>query len=253
VASELFVRKGDGPLPVLYPSSGGNGTQLESVGIAVSLALLSAVLGFLSVRGLVRSYRSRSRHQLMFGLGLLCGTAALAVELVAFLGVVNSPLLQSYVFLSAAIVGVLSLGSAKSFRPGRFESLYTAYMVAVTGVVAWFSFTTPMPDSMVRAGIVVGNPPLLLLVLSSLVTIPATVVLLTAAVLHLRRAFRPQGLLLVAGACVLGAGGAFYVASFPVVLYYAEFVGIVMLFLGLTDLSRFALARPAAATHRASL
>jgi hypothetical protein len=58
---------------------------------------------------------------------------------------------------------------------------------------------------------------------------------------------------LVAGACVLGAGGAFYIASFPVILYYAEFIGIVMLFLGLTDLSRLPFARPAAATDRASL
>jgi hypothetical protein len=189
----------------------------------------------------------------MFALGLGCGTAALAVELIAYVGIVNSPLLQSYVFLSAAIVGVLSLGSAKSFRPGRFEGLYTGYMLAATGLVAWFSFTTPMPNSMVRAGIVVGNPPLLLLVLSSFVTVPATVVLLTAAVVHLRRAFRPKGLLMVVGACVLGAGGAFYIASFPVILYYAEFVGIVMLFLGLTDLSRFALAKPATTPRRASL
>ena len=94
---------------------------------------------------------------------------------------------------------------------------------------------------------------MLLLILSSFVTIPATVVLLTAAVVHLRRTFRPKGLLMITGACVLGAGGAFYIASFPVVLYYAEFVGIVMLFLGLTDLSRLSLAKPATAPERASL
>jgi len=188
----------------------------------------------------------------MFGLGLACATGALLIELVAYLGVVTSPLLEAYIFLSAAIVGVLSLGSAKSFRPGRFEVGYTAYLAVAMAAVAWVSFTTPMPLSMVRGGIIVGNPSLLLLVLSSLVTVPATVVLLTAAVVHLRRSFRPKGLLMVSGACVLGAGGAFYIASFPVVLYYAEFVGIVMLFLGLTDLSRLALARPAPTGDRAS-
>ncbi|MGP8078466.1 MAG: hypothetical protein ACLQD8_06335 [Thermoplasmata archaeon] len=227
--------------------------ELESAGIALSLALLSGVLSYLSIRGVFRSYQGRSRHQLMFALGLGCGAAAMAIELVAYLGVVNSPLLQGYVFLSAAIVGVLSLGSAKAFRPGRFEAIYAAYMVVTLGTVAWFSFTTPMAVSMVRQGIVVGNPPLLLLVLSSLVTVPATVVLLTAAVVHLRRTFRPKGLLMVAGACVLGAGGAFYIASFPVVLYYAEFVGILMLFLGLADLSRFAMTKPATAPDRVSL
>lgn len=226
---------------------------LETLGIAISIAGLTGILGYLAVRGLVRSYRDRSRHQLMFGLGLIAGTAALAVELVAYVGIVDSVLLQLYVFLSAAIVGLLSLGSARGFRAGRFEGGYTAYMAAVLVALAWFSFTTPLRSTMVDQGIIAGNPPLFLLALSFLVTLPATVVLLTAAVVHLRQSFRPKGLLMISGACVLGAGGAFYVASFPVVLYYAEFVGIVMLFLGLTDLSRFALARPAAASDRASL
>ncbi len=216
----------------------------ESIGIAISLAGLTGALAYLSARGLYRSIRDRSRHQLMFGLGLACGTAALVAELAAYLGFYNSGLLETYVFLSAAIVGVLSLGSAKSLRRGRFEWGYTAYQTAALAVVAAFSFGTPMPSTMVRAGIIAGNPPTLLLVLSSFVTVPATIVLLGAAVLHLRRSFRPQGLLMIAGASVLGAGGAFYIASFPVILYYAEFIGIVLLFLGLTDLSRLSLARP---------
>ena len=225
---------------------------VETVGVSASLAALTGVLGYLAARGLYRANRDRSRHQAMFGLGLVCGATAMLVELVAYLGFVDSPLLQTYVFLSAAIVGVLSLGSVKSFRNRWFEPLYVGYQAAAMAVVAWFSFATPMPDSMVRAGIVVGNPPLLLLILSSFVTVPATIVLLTAAAVHLRHSFRPKGLLMVSGACVLGAGGAFYIASFPVILYYAEFVGIVMLFLGLADLSRLPFARPAPAAESAS-
>jgi hypothetical protein len=228
--------------------------DLERVGVAASLAALCVVLGFLTLRGFVQSIQKRSRHQLMFGLGLACGTAALAVELVAYLGLATVWLLQSYVFLSAAIVGVLSLGSARSFRPGLFEPVYTGFIAVIGAIIAWFSFTTSLPLSMVRDGVVVGNPPVFLLVLSSIMTVPATVVLLTAAVVHLRRSFHPRGLLMISGACVLGAGGAFYIASFPVILYYAEFVGIIMLFLGLTDLSRWAVARPAAAAaNRPSL
>jgi hypothetical protein len=52
---------------------------------------------------------------------------------------------------------------------------------------------------------------------------------------------------MISGAAVLGAGGAFYIASFPVMLYYAEFIGIVLLFFGLVDFSRWALAGPVAA------
>jgi hypothetical protein len=59
------------------------------------------------------------------------------------------------------------------------------------------------------------QPAVLLFVLSSLMTVPATVVVQTAAVAHLLRSFPPWGLLLVVGACVPDAGDAFYVASFP--------------------------------------
>jgi hypothetical protein len=228
---------------------GRTSVDAESVAIATSLGLLAAALTVLSVRGFVSFYRKRSTAQMAWGVGLGFGAAAMAVELAAFVGIVSSPLLQLYVFLSAAIVGVLSLGSARAFRGPWFGRVYSVYTVAACGVVAVFSFTTPMPDSMVTQGIVTGNPPLLLLVLSSFVTVPATVVLLTAAVLSLKRSFRWRGLLMVAGASVLGAGGAFYIASFPVMLYYAEFVGILMLFIGLVDLSKLSISSPLARPH----
>ncbi len=225
--------------------------DLESWGIAASLALLTGVLGALSVRGFVRFARNHDRHQVMWAAGLGLGTAATALELVAFVGVVSTFLLQAYVFFSAAIVGVLSLGAVRAFhRPGWIRA-YEAYIGTALAAVALFSFTTPMPSSMVRAGVISGNPPLLLLVLSSLVTVPATVVLLWACVRSLRKSFRWRGLLMLSGACVLGAGGAFYIASFPVMLYYAEFVGIVLLFFGLVDFSRWSLASPTASPRPA--
>lgn len=219
--------------------------DLETLGITASLVLLGAVLGFLSFRGLLRAARDHSRHQLYFGAGLGLGTAAVAIEAIAYVGVVDTLLLQAYVFFSAAIVAVLSLGSAGSLRKGRFESAYTAFILAGCAIVAYFSFATPVSLSIVRDGVISGNPPVLLLVLSSVVTVPATVVLLAAAVLHLKRSFTSRGLMMIAGASILGAGGALYLASFPVALYYAEFIGILMLFLGLVDLSKLSLRAPA--------
>ncbi|MCI4341012.1 MAG: hypothetical protein L3K11_01340 [Thermoplasmata archaeon] len=218
--------------------------DLETAGIGLSLVLLGVVLGFLSLRGLYRAAREGSRHQLMFGAGLGIGTAAVGIEAVAYFGLVNQPLLQAYVLFSAAIVGILSLGSARTLRAGWFENAYSAFILAGCAAVAYFSFTTPVSVSIVHDGVISGNPPLVLLVLSSVVTVPATVVLLTAAVIHLRRSFRPRGLMMVAGAVILGAGGALYLASFPVALYYAEFLGILLLFLGLVDLSRLTLHAP---------
>jgi hypothetical protein len=214
-------------------------------GVGFSLLLLTVTLASLSTRGLVRFVRGGVRAQLLWGVGLALGAAATGVEFVVYLGIVNTPLLQVYVFLSAAIVGVLSLGSTRVLRNSRFERGYTAYMLAMCGAVGGLSFTTPLPSSMVSGGVVSGNPPLLLLVLSSFVTVPATCVLLGAVVLSLRKMWRWQTVLMGVGASVLAAGGALYIASFPVALYYAEFIGIVLIFLGLVSLPQIA-ASPSA-------
>jgi hypothetical protein len=210
--------------------------EIEFFAIGISLLGLSALLFVLAVRGIVRYVETRSRAQLMWGCGLALATAAMVVESVVYLGVVSSPILEAYVFFSAAIVGVLSLGATKILRSPRIERAYTAYIAATSVVVAVASFLTPLPSSMVTNGIITGNPPLFLIVLSSFVTVPATVVLLTATALSLRRSWRWQTLLMAAGAIILGAGGTLYIASFPIALYYAEFIGILLLFLGLVSL-----------------
>jgi len=206
------------------------------VAIELSLWVLCALLVVLFVRSVRKYSISRSRAELMWGGGLALAAAAMAVEAMVFLGYVSSPLLQVYVFCSAAIVGVLSLGATRVLRSPRIESGYTAYIGATTVLVGLASALTPLPNAMVSGGIISGNPPLLLLVLSSLVTGPATVVLLTASVVSLRRSRKWQTLLMIGGALILGAGGTLYIASFPVALYYAEFVGIVLLFFGLVSL-----------------
>lgn len=216
----------------------------EGWGIAASLALLTGVLVSLAGRGFVRFYRTRKHSQLGWGVGLGFGAFATAIELSAFLGFVTPVMLQAYVFFSAAIVGTLSLGSVRAFKRPLYRNLYAGYIIAVSVVVGVFCFLTPVPGSMVVNGVISGNPPVFLIVLSSLITIPATVVLLGFAVVSLRRSFHWKGLLMIAGASVLAAGGAFYIASFPVALYYAEFIGIVLLFIGLTDFSSWIAPAP---------
>ncbi len=216
----------------------------EWVAIAASLGALGAALGILAVRGFVRAYRLSNLAQAMWGGGLALGAAAMAVELLAYVGIVNEPLLRGYVFLSAGIVGVLSLGAAGSLHRPRLARGYAVFQGFALGITAIASFTARLPLSMVVGGIIVGQPSLLLIVLSSVVTVPATIVLLGTAVISLRKAFRWSHLTMVAGACVLGAGGALYIASFPVMLYYAEFIGIILLFVGLMNLSRVAAPAP---------
>jgi len=211
----------------------------EGWGIAISLGLLTVVLTVLAGRGFVRFFLTHRHSQLGWGVGLAFGAVATGIELAAYVATVPTVLLQAYVFFSAAIVGTLSLGSVRAFRRPIYRNLYASYIIGTSAVVGLFCFLTPVPGSMVQEGVISGNPPAFLLILSSLITVPATIVLLGFAVISLRRAFHWKGLLMIAGASVLAAGGAFYIASFPVALYYAEFIGIVLLFVGLTDFSRW--------------
>jgi hypothetical protein len=218
--------------------------------ILASLIALGALLAVLSVRGLREFVREGRRTQLMWGSGLALGAAAMAIEAIVYAGWVTTALLQAYIFLSAGIVGVLSLGATKVLRRPRVEAAYTGYMLASLALVAAACALVRPDTSMVVGGIISGNPPVVLLVLSSIVTFPATAVLLTASAVSLRRGRRWPTLLIVAGAVILGAGGTLYIASVPVALYYAEFLGILVLFLGLVSLpqvqpSPAAAARPA--------
>lgn len=221
-------------------------------GIAVSLLALTVTLAALSARGLVRLVRDHVRSQAAWGVGLGLAAAATAVELVVYLGTVELPLLQAYVFFSAAIVGVLSLGCTRVIRSPRFRVGYTSYTIAACALVGALSFTTPLSRGMVSGGVIMGNPPLTLLVLSSLVTVPATVVLLAAVVISLRKSWQWRTVMMGVGACVLAAGGALYIASFPAALYYAEFLGVILIFLGLVKLPQI-VAIPATARREIRL
>ena len=220
-----------------------------SYGVPISLAALTVILGGLSARGLLRSFRARSRAQLMWGAGLGLAALATAVELVVYAGFVDGPLLQTYVFLSAAIVGVLSLGSTRAIRSERFRSVYTVYTLAMCTLVAGLSYTTPLSSTMVSQGVISGNPPTDLILVSTFVTVPATFVLLGAVVLALRRSWQWRTLMMGIGACVLAGGGALYIASFPAALYYSEFIGIIFIFVGLVSLPQVTMSPSPAGTH----
>lgn len=231
----------------------GGTVDAQSVVLSVSLALLALALAIVSVRALAKFVATRSLPQAAWGGGLALGAAAMLVETIVYLGVVTVPLLQAYVFLSAAIVGVLSLGATRVLRRPRLEKWYAGLILVGCGIVGIASFLTPLSLSMVSQGVIVGSPGDFLLELSSIVTFPATIVLLASAAVSLRRSWRWQTMLMVAGALVLGAGGTLYIASFPIALYYAEFLGIGLLFLGLMSLpstnpTTTAAARPAGAS-----
>lgn len=212
----------------------------------VSLWGLTVVLVALSVRGFLKFYEKRVLAQLAWGSGLLLAAGSMAIEAIVYEGVVTTPILQTYTFLTAALVGALSLGATRVLRHPKLELGYAGFIAGASALLAVFCFTTPIAtNSMVSSqGIITGDPPLSLILISTLITGPATVVLLGATVVALRRSWRWQTALMIAGALILAAGGSLYIGGYPIYLYYAEFLGIILLFLGLVSLSRMPTPAP---------
>ncbi|MHB8352636.1 MAG: hypothetical protein ACYDFT_08145 [Thermoplasmata archaeon] len=165
-------------------------------------------------------------------MGLLLTGITIAEEAVVYGGFLASILLQTYFFLVALLVGILSLGSASlSFRPRAFR-LYGLYVIALALVTATIAFASPIPGSVVSQGVITGSPGLPLIISSSLLTFPAAAIMAATSLLGAWRTHRWNLIYIFAGILVISGAGSLYIASMPVTLYYAEFVGVVLLFLG---------------------
>ena len=75
-------------------------------------------------------------------------------------------------------------------------------------------------------------PPLLVTVFSTLITIPASIVLLAVAILGYLKTKNKKMLSIIAGVVFVVIAGTLYIVSFPALLYISEFVGILLLWYG---------------------
>lgn len=215
-----------------------------SAAVAGSIVGLSAVALVLAVLVLQRYRIERRTCHLYWGVGLLLVVAVLAAEAALYVGVWSQPLIQSYLILAAVLVGILSLGSADLSLRGRWKALYFGYVGVTSVALLAVGLATTIPTSIISGGVVSGLPPLWVDVLSSLITFPAAVLLIVSSLYGAFRQHQPRLLFITAGAIVFSAAGTLYLVSFPVTLYYSDFVGVVLLFLGFVTLPRLEAPSP---------
>ncbi|HYB77854.1 MAG TPA: hypothetical protein VEE83_04130 [Thermoplasmata archaeon] len=219
----------------------------DASAIAVSLLALSVVTLALSVLVLRRYREERQRYHLYWGLGLFLFFVTLVQEAVLDLGVWSQLLIQTYLILVAVLVGILSLGSAELSLHGRWRSLYFGYIGVTSVALVVVGVTVTIPSSIVAQGVVSGVPPTSITVLSSVITVPAALLLILSSLYGVVRGRRYHLLYIAIGTAVISAAGALYLVSFPATLYYAEFVGMLLLFLGfvrIPQLGRAGMAQP---------
>jgi hypothetical protein len=195
----------------------------------VVLSLVSLLLAVLVLRGFHRDHRN---SHLYWGVGLLLVFVTLAEEVALFVGVWSQVLIQSYLVLVGVLVGLLSLGSAELSLKGRWKQAWFGYIGTTSVLLGVVGFLYAAPTSILAGGVVSGLPSTPVVVASSLVTYPAAGLLIVSSLYGALRGRRFQLLYITAGTLVISAAGSLYLASVPVTLYYAEFAGVVLLFLG---------------------
>lgn len=217
---------------------------VDSTFVRLSLVVLAGVALTLGTAEFRRYRAQHLRAHLFWSVGL--GLVALTLgEEAAFLAGVDSPLLLgSYLFLVAFLVGVLSLGSAEAGLSGRGRIVYFGYVAAASAATLVACLTEPVSSSLLNNGIVTGNPPTGIVVASTLLTVPAAVLMAATSLWTARRLQRWRLAWIALGIIVISVAGGLYIASVPETLYYAEFLGVVFLYLGFGGVRPFAVRHP---------
>ncbi len=151
-------------------------------------------------------------------------------------GIGNTSLIivQVYLFIIAFMVIPIAIGSLELVKSALARRLYVVYSIVTTLILGYYTFSASM-NNMISDGMVAGMIPMTVIISSSLITIPATLVIIAIAGMSLVRSRKPKMLWIIAGMLTFAFGGTLYIASFPAAIYYVEFFGLVMLWLGFFD------------------
>jgi hypothetical protein len=156
------------------------------------------------------------------------------LEILFSAGMYNIPLIDIYLFSVAVLVQLLSLGSLALTRKDSIFRVYAGYSIASDILLSVTLVVYPV-GYVLTNGVVFGLLPLFVTIVSSIITFPAAVILIVVGALSYRTGKDTRMLSIIAGTIVVSIAGTLYIAAYPAFLYYAEFIGIVLLWLGFVD------------------
>ncbi|MCL4343675.1 MAG: hypothetical protein JRN26_00420 [Nitrososphaerota archaeon] len=196
--------------------------------------LLSSVLAFY----LTKSYFQRKKvSYILWASGMWGFTLGVILEALFAFGVYDGFLINLYLFVVAILVELLASGSIN--LTGNRNAILAYYIYSLISAIALIvSLTYANIGYILTAGVVYGPLPLSVIIASSLVTFPAAAVLIIVAGASYYNKHSAKMVSIIAGTVVVSIAGTLYIAQFPAFLYYAEFVGIVLLWLGFFDFKR---------------
>lgn len=202
--------------------------QLPTLGVTSVTFVLSLVLAFVMTS---KARRSQQSSQMFWAIGLWIFAISVLIEIVIAAGLYAGLLEKAYLVLVAVLVEVLALGSMQLVRSRVLRFSYYGFFALSTG---YLFYGTAVSDvgNLVSNYIISGLPPLPIILASIAITVPATAVLIAVAAINFARTRRKKMLSIIAGIALVAAAGSLYIAQFPSLLYIAEFVGILLLWIG---------------------
>lgn len=180
--------------------------------------------------------KKKQASLLAYTSGLWIFSISVALEVVFSTGYETGLLLKSYLVLVAILVELLALGSVLLLHSRKFTISYGVFMIISTAFILISAAVSPVGD-IVTHGVVFGVIPLLISISSIVITFPAAIVLILIAAVSYKKTRNPKLISIIIGVIVVSVAGTLYIVEFPAFLYYAEFVGILLLWIGFVDFS----------------
>ncbi|AGO60112.1 MULTISPECIES: hypothetical protein [Ferroplasma] len=178
--------------------------------------------------------RKKQLNLLAWTLGLWVFSISVALEVVFSTNYETSLLMKSYLILVSVLVELLALGSVLLLKKHNITIYYGIYMIISTVFVIVSALISHVGD-IVTHGVVYGVLPILISISSITVTFPAAILLILISLSSYVKTKNPKLLSIVVGVIIVSVAGTLYIVEFPAFLYYAEFFGILLLWIGFVD------------------
>lgn len=200
--------------------------------IVVFSTILISAATFILARKLIVAYAAkRIPSYLLWGIGVWLFGLAAFLEAEFALGVYSAALIDFYLFIVVLLVQFLSFGSIELIKNKTYRKAYYAFSFAMIVAVA-LSIVFTASGNLMQNYVVALLPSIPVVITSSIATTAASVVLVVVAGKSYLQKHNPKMLSIIAGVVVVAIAGSFYIASVPELLYYSEFFGMVLLWLG---------------------
>lgn len=200
-------------------------TEFSTILILALTVALTAVM--------TRKYaKSHGRPHLFWSIGLWLFSASVLLETLFAFGIYSGFLIGLYLFLVVILVEALAMGAIELTGSKRLEIYFGVFVIASLMFAAYAIGTSTIGSNVLTNHVVFGVLPLMIVIASSIGTFPSALALIVIAAMSYQKRRNPKMFSIIAGVVVVSAAGTAYITGFPAFLYYSEFVGILLLWLG---------------------